>query len=244
MSNLLLLNSRNSTNPTEPSKSQFILDLRLNNMGKSSISLEFMSFQNLVYPINRYYNTIVVEEDDGSETFTITLPERLYTATELATQLQTLLNAGTLSSYTYTVSYTSNRGKLSISLAAGNFRFTQATTCLYQLGLPATGMTSFQGPSAYEFNYPVRLDGTAHVDVISSLPLRNISTDGKSNILTRIYLNVPFGNLVKFQATNPIKYYLNSESLNTINFSLFDDQGNPWLLPENSQVDYMFNLTF
>lgn len=223
-----------------PSNANFNINLNFNSYTNPFISLEEVCMQNLVYPINSNYNTIVVEENSLS-TITVSLEEKFYNGTEFAQEIQDKLNAGTAESITYTVTIGTNNRKLTISADGANvFQILQGTTCLRELGLIApmdSAVISFTMP------YPIRLDGSEYVDVVSNVPLNNISSDGRTNILARIFLTNPFGTLQVFENNTIDKLRINTNQFTNMNIRLFDDRGNIFQLPFNCNVSYIFKFT-
>lgn len=238
-SNYLYLNTRDNKAGTRNYDATFNLKLPENLDNTSCyVSVESVSFPNSVYAVNSNYNTLELTDAGGSDT--ITLTQQNYSGVQLATELQTQLNASGTLSGTFTVSYDTQTFKLTISSTAA---FTiDGGTALHIIGVssvPTTSSTSYTSDSV------VRLDGTMYIDLVSSLASRSYSTtDERSNVLFRIPVDSAVGNVITYRNTseeNRIK--VNTTSLKTAQFRLFDDRGNVFLLDNNSHVSYTIRFT-
>lgn len=235
----IYLDSRDAID-TDPSNCDFQLNLNFNAYQNPFISLEELAFQNLVYPINSNYNTLVVDEN-ATSTLTVSLTEKNYTGNTFATEIQTQLNTNTLEGIVYTVSYDDETRKLTISADGANtFQILSDSTCLRELGLLEAMPTA---QNSYTMLYPVRLDGSEYVDIETNLPLNNISSNGRTNILARVYLTSPFGSLQTFENNTPDRLRLNTQQFSSINIKLLDDRNNFFTIPKNSNSSYVFKLS-
>lgn len=202
-----------------------------------NIALVNCSFNNAVYPINNFNRTFVIVEQ-GPTTLTMTIPTNTYTGTEMATQLQTLLNAATVAPYVYTVSYNSQSKKLTIS-STGTFYISSLGTCLDELGMIASGTTLVATKTS---DYPVSLAGSKFVDIISSISSTNLSSNGYSNILCRIPLASSFGGLIIWESFDVSAGIHIQGEVSNIQLRLIDDKGRPFMLPQNSYSSFTFRL--
>jgi len=235
----LFLNSRDSLSPSTPHNSEFFMGLRYNEKSSVKLALEQCSFVSAVYPINRFYDTLVVEENGAASTTTFTLTHNQYNGTQLAAHLQTVLNAGTQESTVYTVTYDTQSKKLTFA-GTNDFRILAAgSTCLHILGLDEyEGMTTAE--TTYVSPHVVRLDGTAYVDVISSLSTRNISSNSYTNIVARVYITASFGYVNSYDSSREALLDFYNTELSSLSLRLVDDRCNPYELP--SSVDVAFTI--
>ena len=238
----IFLDTRHAVDPTEPSVGIWNLNMRLSEFSKTHIQLEDCSFVNGVYPINANNNTLVYEENAGGSTTTSTLTPQNYTGTQFATEIQTQMNADTQESTVYTVSYNSQTKKLTITTDGNDFQILSTSTCLDEIGIARTGMSS--AVTSKVADYVVRLDGTQYVDIVSSLSVKNVNTSGRSNILARVYITVPFGSVQVYenQSTDRMPFF--SDELTTLELRLVDDKGNLWELPQNTMANYSLKMDF
>ena len=242
-STYLYLDTRHAVVPTEPYRADWNLNMRFNENSTTHLQLEQCSFANTVYPVNALYNTLVYEENGAASTTTSILSIKNYTGTQLATELQTRMNADTQESTVYTVTYDSQLKKISITTSGNDFRILSSSSCLEILGLSEeNGMLSTT--TSITFPYTVRLDGPDYLDVVSNLSSRNINSDGKTNVIARIYITAPFGTLNTFENKSDSRMIFYADELSTLQLRLFDPKGNLYVLSENTNVSYTIRLSF
>jgi hypothetical protein len=241
-STFLYLDTRHALNPSEPSVGSWPLNMQLSQFSRTHIQVSDLAFANTVYPINVNNNILIYEENSASSTTTSTITIQNYSGPQFATELQTQMNTDTQEGTVYTVTYNSQTKKISIVTDGNDFRISSASSCLDEIGLDYTGM-SVASTSA-EMLYPVQLGGSNYVDVVSNLSVKNINTSGRSNILARVYITVPFGSIQTYQNSTEDKIPLFSEELSSLELRLIDEKGNLWELPPNSHAAYSMKLSF
>lgn len=239
---LVFLDTRHSTTPDSPSDCQFELNFNTaNDLTNYTMSIESVSFPNAVYPINSNSNKIYWKEDGGA-TITSTLVTNNYTGTEITAQLQTQLNADTGLARTYTVSYDSQSKKITITCDGGvpdTIEFETGDNDAYdELGfnVPTSAQTILVA------DYPVRLDGSQYVDVVSSIGNLNYSSNGRTNILARIPILSGFGSVVYYENDSDDLLDLVQNDMTNLEIRLLDDKGYLFDLPANSNVSYVLKL--
>jgi len=237
----IFLDSQNSIdNSGNPADSEFTINLNFDSYSNPYISLEEICFQNLNYPINSNYNTIIIEEN-GTSTISVNLTQQNYDGNSFATEIASKLNTASVEGITYTCSFDTNTRKLTLSADGANtYQILTGTSCLRELGL---NLPQTAAVNNAEFPHPVRLDGSHYIDVISNIPVNNISSSGRTNILARIFLTAPFGSLQTFENSNTDKIRFNSQHFSSISLRLVDDRNNLFLLPDNADVSYTLKLT-
>lgn len=239
-SSYIFLNTDDSLNPNTPYDSSFNLNSKINDLSSTKMALSTVQFSNTVYPINSFYNTFVCQENNALGTMTLTLAPNNYTGTQIASYLQTVMNAGTTQATVYTVSYNSQSKFLTFS-GTNNFKILATSTCLRELGISSRGMSSPQ--ITFICDYPVELSGSRYIDVISNLSSKSVSSNNYTNILVRIPLAVSFGEVVIYQSSAESSFTVFNQDLCAIDLRLIDDRNNQFILPANSPISYTFRMS-
>ena len=236
-SKYLYLHTKDSINPNEPSIASWSMPEIFKVSATNRLTLVGATFANAVYPVNSNNNVIVFQEDSVAVSFTATLTAGIYTGSSLATELKTALDASVGSANTYTVTFSSATLKLSISTSGTNMKFISGS------GLRIIGFEALGFIVAPVASFPVRLDGTQFVDLVSSIDSSNISTSGR-NILARIPISVSAGSLVVYENPLDVGISFEPKNISSIEIRLSDDMGNLWSLPANCPVNYTFICSF
>jgi hypothetical protein len=203
------------------------------------LSLQTVEFPNTVYPINQYNNDIIFQENGGGNVQAFLTPGD-YTGPEFAIEIQTQLNAAGTSVYTVTYDDVHTK-KLTISANLANtIGFKDTIYGAYEemgfdpdLFVVANTITS---------DYPINISGSAYVDLVSNIAARNYSTSSTANVIARIPLYVPFGNIVFYEPQSDDPLFVSYQQLDEIYLSLRDDKGNPFELPRNAHLSIMFKV--
>lgn len=235
----LFLNTRNCKNNSNY-QPKFELPT-LQRHGHSNMKLSFISAEipNLRYTIHTGNQHLVFQENSTTTNITATLTPKEYTASQLATELKTQLDAE--GSNTYTVSYDSQTKKFTITANSTNtFKIMSISTCLYEIGYEP--MSSFETSKVGD--YPVQLSGTHYIDIIvANLPTKCVSSDSRQNILARIPLTSGFGTICYYQEQHKHEIHLGDpEHLKDLEFELRDDQNRLFVLPATAYVSFQFSL--
>ena len=232
----LILNSIDSINANEPNNSTFILSNFKKELVHSKVCLSQVILPALEYPVNARNNMLVFQEDGVATNLTATLEVGSYNATELATQIKTQLD--TIGANTYTISYDEISYKYTITTDGTSVKFiNDESTCFKLLGFPTTD-TSFA--SSLTSSYPIRLDGTQFVDIVGSLPSNNLSSDNRP-VLYRIPIDSSFGSIIYYKPPNEEWIDVKGD-INTLDLRLIADDGRPYDLPANCEVQYTFQF--
>lgn len=240
-STFIYLDTKDCIDPSNPAFARFLLNFQNYSNHKGFISLEQLTIPITVSPINSNNNTLELIENSGATTATVTLSEQSYTGAEIATELKTKLDAASLSGNIYTVSYNSNTKKLTIAASANNFTFGANSTALKVIGFTLTPTTYSASRTSENV---VRLDGSSYYDIVSSLSSRNISSNGRTNILARVPIFAGFGSVQSYQHTNDSAIQIFNQDVDVITLSIYDDENNLVQMPEGSDIAYTFKLTF
>jgi hypothetical protein len=178
---------------------------------------------------------VILLEDGNAAEFTATLTPGSYTATQIAAELKTQLDAA--GANTYTVTYDDKTLKLTITTSGTSLKFGSTSTALKIIGFPAT--TSFAASQVS--SYPIRLDGSQYLDLICSLPANNI-VSGNVPVYHRIPLNVSFGSVLFYSPNYEVALPLKSDAVITVDLRLVDDDGNAFVMPANTNIQYIFKM--
>ncbi len=94
-------------------------------------------------------------------------------------------------------------------------------------------------------SYPVRLDGVDYIDVVAgNLKFNNYSSSGKTNILARFHVDVPFGGVFTFKKDFSSPLRLNVDQFAALDIRLVGSDGNFYALAPNQHVSYKFRFDF
>lgn len=236
----IYLDSKDSIDKTNPAQSRFLLNFQNYSNHKGYISLEQFTVPITQSPVNSNNNVLELQENNGASTVLVTLSEKSYTGAEIATELKTKLDAASGAGNTFTVTYANSTKKLLITADTTNFNFGANSTALKVIGF--TSSTSYTSSRTSE--NVVRLDGSVYYDIVSSLSSRNISSNGRTNILARVPIFAGFGSVQSYQHSNESAIQIFNQDVDVINLTIYDDEGNIVQLPENSDVSYVFRLKF
>lgn len=232
----IFLNSNDAINSNKPSEANWHLTHQ-NNLGNENFLLHIDEVQlpNAVYVVNSNYDSFSITDTGGTDT--ITLTHQNYTGAQLATELQTQLNASGTLNGTFTVTYDSQTLKITIaSTVAYVINSGNVLDIVGYTVLPTTSGTSTTGDS------PVRLDGTAYVDLITSLGKSSYSSRNITNTFFRICLNADVGSMVYYTPKTQHGIKLNSPDLTSFSIRLIDDKGNLYDLPPNCDISLTLRL--
>lgn len=239
----LFLDTQDKNTGTTNYLPEFSLDVGKNLQGHFKIGLKSCVIPNLVYPITSQNNTFVFAEGGGANIVS-TLTVQNYTGSELATELQTVLNAD--GALTYVVAYDSQTGKLTVAPTSSTVQFktTHASfTAGFVLGFDTTSDTV--DASSITTSYPVRLDGSMYVDIeMAGASTKSITSKNTSSPFVRIPLTSSFGSIISYENTDISDNLLpiDASSLSNLRLRLRDDTGANWVLPNTAYCSFVFNL--
>jgi len=218
-------------------------ELPATNLMNYNLSLQTCEFAHLVYPFNSSRGNQILywqEDSDAGTTYSATIPENAYSGSGIATQLTTLMNAGTGNAYVYTWTYDSTSKRLTVSEASDSaFRIWSGVgnqDCNREIGFDKTDI-NFKTAS-FTLPWPVDLSGTKYVDILTNLANMNQSTTLTSNTLFRIPVTSSFGTIIFHQSFSDDSLYVANDSLSSFRLQLRDDRGRRFILPENASVSY------
>lgn len=220
-SQLLVLNSLDRSNGESHS---FILQLPRSYNNIIAIELQSVSMPTSFYNIKSGFNNTIVFNDGTDRT--VTLNPGNYSASAIATEIQTKLNASA-SSLTFTVSFSSNTMKMTIA-ADGAFvlKFTNSQSCWRELGFTNTDTSS---ATSHTGTNVISLDRPHHIYIhVAELDSR-IETSS-SSFFPHFVLNINSnaGDLSFYHSLSSFSQtiYMNRTSLHNLNITLTDEDGN------------------
>lgn len=206
----------------------------LNLSGFDGFSVKAITFLNNIYPVNSYNNSLTTSYGVGPEVLNITINPGNYTATQLASALQTALNtasAGLGYLTTYAVAFNAITSKITITATAGANLETATGTLAPLLGFNATTINT---SNVYVGSDPVNITYSNMMAVTSNEWSKynhpNLRSDG---LVGSIIYNVPIGTMIyganvywesKAQHINIIPWD-RSQTINNFDISLYDDKG-------------------
>ena len=228
-----------------------------------AIEAEFpVSYYN-VDSTNNVLEIIVVSNDvddnasdeDYTETYTLTLDPQNYSASQIATEINSL------SDQTHsgiTCSYSNRTGKITITATATTAEPSDSiqkitiganTTCNKLIGF-STSQTITQSTLGnvsldIEGDNVVDLNKTTNVYIETDLLLETRNTNGeKSGILAKVQINKPFLSLVHYQSANilPIQLGRKDTYLDHIDLRFVDDENE--IINFNGDNDFSITLLF
>ncbi len=198
-----------------------------------SISLESAILPNLETNINLYNNRLYVREN-GITNYTITIPERNYSASELAVQLETSLNDA--SGLSYDVIFNEQTKKFTITVALPNtFQILDGDASVNRL-LGFVGATNIA--ATHTSAYIIDLSGISYMDIeLLGVPNGNLHSNKLRNIFARVPMAEPFGYYVSYinpDAEPSLRF--TEDILYSLRIRLRRPDGQLVILPENSEV--------
>ena len=198
----------------------------------TKIKLKECCIPNLEYPVGSHNNLLVFQENGVAVDINITLSEGAYDGNSMATELQTQLNGA--GANTYVVTFDSLSKRLSVSLSVGtSFNFTTGTA-LDVLGFTATGFVA-----SYIGDNPVRLDGDDYYFLeVSGHSFVNYSSLGKHDVLAKIHVDVPYGNVMYYQDNGEDYLTMRSANFDYVDVRLVSPTGRSVVLPSNCHASY------
>ncbi len=179
---------------------------------------------NEFYTFDSRNNKIKFQENSGSAV-TITIPTGNYTSSSIATTLKTILEADSPNTRTYTITYTSLTGKLTIAVNTGTVQFlTVDKHAYYELGL----INSLSSASASITGEIIDLSGVKTVYLVSSAFGTDVGNlvGSNYNILASIPVNNSFLSILSYQNSNEF-VDVNLDNLFSIDFVLLDERTRP-----------------
>ena len=205
-SNLLSIDSRDRRNPNDTSSSFQVFFDDLLSEEEKIISIESLIISKSYYAINEWNETFTINATP------VTLTRGNYSASAFIAHLKVVLDATAIG--TFSVTYSTITGKLSISINAGTFTITSNTKNYNYLGMVKSTtvtsvLTNWVSPGVID------LGSTPYIDILVDVPMNSVNTTGiNRNILARIPANTTDFTTIFYSTSN-----FNFVSLLTTKFS-------------------------
>ena len=222
---------------TEPTDSFVVpLDMDLHDVRSYKIALTNANWLDARPHIHSYNNKVYFTET--ATEYVATLTTGFYNASTLATEVAAQMTAA--GSLTYTCTYDSVSGKLTVS-ATGSFFIRDGVNNAYeQMGfpyiLPSSAATSLVAP------YTVDLSGAKYVDIATNLTNARHASGNNTSVFCRVPLTGSPGGYVNFEPTPPHYMPVKESRVNRLYIRLTDDQGNPYEIGPRNHVSLTFQL--
>jgi hypothetical protein len=194
--------------------------------------------------VNTYNNVLSFNPNAGGFVSAV-VPVGVYNATSFSSALQTAM-AAVAGGATYTVTVSTQTGKITIVQNAGTYVISRANSTI----APIIGLNQSLGNSSasitFTGDYVVNLSGTNLIIVksneLTKYGTKSISsqTASLSSIVARIPVNVGWGGTIVFKPYNKVYQYIGKKA-NQIDFALYDQYDNPLDL---NGADWFLNLKF
>lgn len=224
---IIYLDSVNKTSGTNESP-HFDIHPKIDNV----VGFEVLNFD---MPFNSFYNITSLCNtfnwtDSGSNALTSTIPIKSYSETELANEIESVMNSDTIALDTYTVEYVLQTGFITITENGSNFQLNISTTSnsLYsKIGFETdqTGATTYTGTKVVNINelFYIYLESKRIKDILLDPP-RDATC--LSNALHRVKINADFKDKLDNTIQFPVFVNCNGDRLTSIDIKMVDRDGN------------------
>lgn len=208
-----------------------------------AVSLESLTLLNVQYPVNSTNNTVTFKENSDDITiFTATVPEGVYTADDYAVALALAMTNAAGVANTYTGTYNSTNGKITIACTLPD---TYKLVSINSLSGYVSPQSSFAATS--ESDYLVNLAGAAYIDLLlTGLDSQNMTSSqtNTNGIFARIPLDQPFGSLVNYRSNeSDDSIVVAHENLENINIRIRNPDGTNYEL-QNTDFSVILKCKF
>lgn len=208
---------------------------------KANIKEYYMKIHNIQLPVSFYqinsnYNTLKISERNAGDTvidnFTITITPGNYTVTELASEIETKLNASSVQTNTYSVTQDDKTGKLNISYTGGGSAnvdiksFNDGSTANPIIGAgeynSSTGTTDIT-PGGKDLPLHYNLNFISYVSLETNIVSHNhLDVNSIRNVGVRIPITEARGDVVNFNNNDGYLVRIKKNSISDIQFKLID----------------------
>jgi len=220
------IDSKNRTTYSS-SSSYFTVDLSQTYQNVKSVRLIGYHIANTIYTINEYNNNLRYVENSGNDTISVTLTKKNYTASQLASEIASVMTTNTQNAITYTVSYNSSTMKYTFTADSSNFYFDfngLNNSCHRQLGFSST-YTGSASSSVTSSNI-IRLD---HDFILMQTDINNdIKSGNNGKGYASFILQLPTVGTSQFYNTEVIPHSLTygKSTIDRLEIKLIDTNNN------------------
>jgi hypothetical protein len=184
---------------------------------------------------------MALSEDSGVTFATVVITPNNYSGTTLAAELALQLTTNSPNGDTYSASYDNNSKKLTINNPTRTWQLGNVDKNPHaELGISASqlGIDTVNDGSNWSLTsaVPINISGTTYVDVITNLSAHSHSVGANRQVLVRVPITVPFGNIIFYEPSKGEEQFVSHAQLNEIWLELRDDKNNLFKLGEYSHV--------
>jgi hypothetical protein len=227
-SKLFLSNSYDFDNAGVPS-SNFINIFPSPIIGASEFRVVSCEIDNVFPTFSQYDNQLKITDNNG--TYTLSIPTNVFyrTPDQLASDLQLLFNTATSKVYAVAFDTTLMRFRITPPDEEGyTFSFEVVSNSAYErLGYWDVGADVFtNSTAALGSNFP-ELIRTHALYIAADLGSSTYSPFGRTDIIAKIPVNVPYGNVIFFQGAEQYLSIGRGNFISRIQLELLDDFGRP-----------------
>lgn len=207
------------------------------------MTLSCLTIPNTTYNVNATNNTYSISFTNASSvSYTNTIPIGNYTATSLASALNTSLNA---CNPPLNCSYMDLTGTLSINSVSLNFALLPTSTSLRVMGFNTSTVAYTTSASVLNSQRVIDLSGNRCFYFTTQIPTENVnfmsSGNGRvSNYLAAIQMQSDTVGVDYYNNTTNFKSKINTNRIDMIHVQLLDDNNNIYIPPH----EYTFVLEF
>lgn len=228
MSSFIFLDSRDSLATGRANQFDWSLTGVNNQLTQNILfSVDQFTMPNSRYVIHTYNKFLYVQQNGGG-TQIATLTEGNYTATTLATEMKTRLDALGINTFTITYSSTTQKYTISVGVLPNVVQFVAGSYNPYSvIGLDLNVHKS--AVNNLVFSSQVNLAGTQFIDIVcTSIPNPNIKSGTSYPLLWRVPCNVPIGSLIYWEDYSNRNVKVSPYQLDNLSITILDDEGNPY----------------
>ena len=210
----------------------------------AEVSVQEVIIPNVVYPVNRYYNTVYWTEFNVlAVNKQATLEYNNYTGPQFAAALQQQMSFASATSFT--VTYDEQAKKLTFTIAVGTFLFRSGERDLNaEMGITdgQPELTTFS--TMHTSSSPINISGSKYVTLSTNLQTPNVAVGRQLDPLAVIPLTLGFGQVISWSPQTEKPITLPGRNLTSLNLQLYDDRGNLWELPETHDIQFTLFIRY
>jgi len=119
--------------------------------------------------------------------------------------------------------------------------------------IDAFGVNNFSGEKTSTQNAPINttiygettvdISTSAFMDIALSLPSSTLSTANLNRmVVARVPVGVPYGDVVSFMENHPLEFLLNTQQMNSMRITLYNQWNQFYVLPDNANLSIVIQL--
>ena len=228
----------NSADRNVGTTSNFTYQLLYAITNPTNIAMETIQIWNTQYTIDARNNKLYWT-DGASVAHTSTIPSGTYTATALATAIETVLNTDDTNGDTYTVTFSTVTGKMTIANGGSNFALTFGTNTTYSIAyVIGFANTNKSSSSSYTGENVVNLNTkyyTIHCNFVDNCTYQANSVSSS----WIVPVNCSWGDLIVYSPHLAKSFKTNQTEISTMQIFVKDDRG---YIVDLNGVDWSVNF--